>query len=62
MNFKSYNYTEEQLQARIDAIIKKQSEISDIIHILDDLDANIRKELDEPEELQLTFAFYTEME
>ena len=26
---------------------RKQSEIADIIHILDDLDANIRKELDE---------------
>lgn len=29
MNFTSYDYTEEQLQARIDAIIKRQSENSD---------------------------------
>ena len=29
MNFKSYSYTEEQLQARIDEIIKKQSTSSD---------------------------------
>ena len=29
MNFKSYNNTEEDLQARIDQIIKKQSESSD---------------------------------
>ena len=42
--------------------LRKQGEIKDIIHILDDLDANIRRELDEPEELQLTFAFYNEME
>ena len=41
---------------------RKQSEIADIIHILDDLDANIRKELDEPEDLQMTFAFFTEDE
>ena len=26
MNFKSYNYTEEQLQSRIEAIVKKQSQ------------------------------------
>lgn len=41
---------------------RKQSEIKDIIHILDDLDANIRRELDEPEELQMTFQFYSDME
>lgn len=41
---------------------RKQSEITDIIHILDDLEANIRKELDEPEDLQMTFAFFTEDE
>ena len=41
---------------------RKQSEIADIIHILDDLDANIRKALDEPEDLQMTFAFFTEDE
>ena len=29
MNFKSYNYTEEQLQARIAQIIEKQSKNSD---------------------------------
>ena len=41
---------------------RKQSEIKDIIHILDDLDANIRRELEEPEELQMTFQFYSDME
>ena len=41
---------------------RKQSEIKDIIHILDDLDANIRRELEEPEDQQMTFQFYTEME
>ena len=29
MNFKSYNYTEEELQARIEKIIDKQSKSSD---------------------------------
>lgn len=41
---------------------RKQSEIRDIINILNDLDANIRKELEEPEEQQMTFQFYTDME
>lgn len=41
---------------------RKQSEIRDIINILNDLDANIRKELEEPEEQQMTFLFYTDME
>lgn len=34
MNFTSYDYTEEQLQARIDAIIKRQSENSDRLESL----------------------------
>ena len=29
MNFKPYNYTEEELQSRIEAIVKRQSEKSD---------------------------------
>ena len=42
--------------------LRKESEIADIIRILDDLDANIRKELKEPSVVQLTFDFFTEDE
>jgi superfamily II DNA or RNA helicase len=42
--------------------LRKESEITDIIRILDELDANIRKELKEPSIVQLTFEFFTEDE
>lgn len=41
---------------------RKESEINDIIRILDDLDANIRKELKDPGLVQMTFGFFNDEE